>query len=393
MENQPKKSPSESWNEFENIAKNTIISAESSINQLNHLVKVGRDIKEYCEKGATFELFAEGTILLADNTVKQMKMVMKEGKDLFITQGNCAEGAGDTKNQDGNYYQADFFGEIAAGYRTEKDGLSNCNNLTQEDDAMAFDFSMLGSNNEKELDSLFGHDGTSQEDYTAKLDPSFDRFVGKQTCCNIIFNQEVSWRKHIANRHTPVSCNICHTTFSRKTKLYIHISAKHKGESYLYQCDYCEFESINLNELTSHKKKDHMANDLPKVFNEKQSILICLTCGKKYDSKSESNMNSYKRHLRTHLPKVLPQTKVVLSCERCGKSYDNNGSYRRHLKTHLQKTTSEVFTCNVCGKSYNNSRSQRRHLHTHMTDIGKKSGCNENVGFVPSFVLKYSLVD
>ena len=250
--------------------------------------------------------------------------------------------------------------------------------------------SMVMKTNEKELDSFVGHDGASKEDYTARLHPSFDRFGGKQICCNIIFNQEVSWRKHIANRHTPVLCNLCHTKFSRKTKLYVHISAKHKGESYLYQCDYCEFESINLNELTSHKKKDHMANDLPTVFNEKQTILICQTCGKKYDSKSESNMNSYKRHLKTHSPKVLPQIKIVLSCETCGKSYDNNGSYRRHLKTHLPKTTSEIFTCNVCGQSYNNSRSHRRHLHTHVKDIGKKSGCNENV---PSFVLKYSLVD
>ena len=81
-------------------------------------------------------------------------------------------------------------------------------------------------------------------------------YVGKSSERVKLHVQSVHEGKKV-KRSASSSCEICAYTCSGKSKLALHMSAKHGVDSQIFYCDQCEFKSKYITSVNNHKKFKH----------------------------------------------------------------------------------------------------------------------------------------
>ena len=145
----------------------------------------------------------------------------------------------------------------------------------------------------------------------------------------------------------PHTCDICGTSFSRPSSLYVH-KKTHNEE--IFSCDICG-KTLKTSQTLALHKLTHA--DI--TFN-------CTMCQKTFSSKP-----GLKRHIKTH-------TGIGLyHCELCEKSFDLKDKLTRHERTH---SGVKPFYCEACNMSFYSKGELTKHkkLSIRHADNMKKMG-------------------
>jgi KRAB domain-containing zinc finger protein len=144
------------------------------------------------------------------------------------------------------------------------------------------------------------------------------------------------------------SCQQCHKTFEKKSKLDSHTKV-HSGEN-PFSCKLCGKSYAHRGNLALHCRYVH-----PEVVDpNKTKRHSCSQCGKSFVQKSDLD-----RHMRIHTGEK------PFSCTLCCKSFTRSSLLRQHMRVH---TGEKPYGCKVCGKSFK----QNAHLAVHHKGIHAK---------------------
>nr|CAD7610345.1 unnamed protein product [Timema genevievae] len=176
---------------------------------------------------------------------------------------------------------------------------------------------------------------------------------------------------------TAFSCEVCHTTFTDTLALAGHKMAAHSGSK--FQCNFCELEFNNNNQLEEHEKihksrtlecpicgKTVGARGFKFHLNQHKNtnLFVCVTCVKVFPNESElKSHTSAHSHEKQHL------------CETCGKSFKIKTAMMEHLRVHLNDEDKEKFECDTCHTLYSSKNILKRHMILHDKAKEKKYAC------------------
>ncbi|CAG2055409.1 unnamed protein product [Timema podura] len=176
---------------------------------------------------------------------------------------------------------------------------------------------------------------------------------------------------------TAFSCEVCHTTFTDTLALAGHKMAAHSGSK--FQCNFCELEFNNNNQLEEHEKihksrtvecpicgKTVGARGFKFHLNQHKNtnLFVCVTCVKVFPNENElKSHTSAHSHEKQHL------------CETCGKSFKIKTAMMEHLRVHLNDEDKEKFECDTCHTLYSSKNILKRHMILHDKAKEKKYAC------------------
>lgn len=138
----------------------------------------------------------------------------------------------------------------------------------------------------------------------------------------------------------PISCDICHKTFSATA-------------------------TLNLHEEIFHGKKK-------KIVLKNEAI------------KNEYKENDYKI-LSSYEKRNFLKEEYLIKCKECLKSFPSNGEFKKHMQSHKSERCSNFFPCNQCPKAFSNEIGLEKHLGTHTGEKCKTPfKCNQCLKVFPS---------
>ncbi|KAI4494764.1 hypothetical protein M0804_000965 [Polistes exclamans] len=142
----------------------------------------------------------------------------------------------------------------------------------------------------------------------------------------------------------PYSCEICHFTFDRKSKLTSHMF-KHSN-SRPHKCRICSKGFKTGAYLSRHME----------IHDEPAQLHACTLCDFKARTKPYLKIHYIRKHTEDY----------NYSCEQCGKMFKVQSDYTTHMKDH----DTESCVCDICGSSYPSKSSLYFHKHyKHKTKI------------------------
>ena len=232
------------------------------------------------------------------------------------------------------------------------------------------------------------------------------------TCdkCEIAFEAEGEFRKHIVEHSENYTCHVCTKDFTRED-LVRHLCecegavmeelggllkcpacekefrdpsefAEHAcdGHMFTYTCNKCGLQYLFRQGYEVHTKQCNGAQENAKLkcpicdlkfstqqaltshtFEHRESGFECGDCGKTFTRRDYSNFHTCRRSdgscvrikLKSGEHMVLPQ----LVCHLCGKSFVNTTNLNRHILTHGQKS----IPCDLCGKMFTHMYAMKDH--------------------------------
>ena len=169
----------------------------------------------------------------------------------------------------------------------------------------------------------------NKEFFTHLWNISADAYYNCQECGKE-FSDVKNKQQHIRFVHKgylipDIKCKQCEFTTKYQKSMNSHIHIKHKTNYIYYECDKCNYKSVQKKNLTEHKKIVHEKNS--------QTQFQCDKCN--YKSIQESN---FKRHKKT----------VHFQCDKCKYETDNKSKLISHEKTVHDKQSRSLFQCEQC---------------------------------------------
>lgn len=191
--------------------------------------------------------------------------------------------------------------------------------------------------------------------------------------CKRSFYALVAFKRHMLKIHAldqPFDCDKCEQRFDYESDLDVHaqecvgpVRARIKSEennAQRFGCAHCDAHFDERNEIVKHMET-HTAN--ADKANEKETILYCETCGKKFTKATQ-----YERHILIH-SKNKP-----FECEVCHNRFLDKKTYRKHLARHDK---SRLFPCTKCDRKFVHRCDLRIHLLIHDGQTPFKCGTCE----------------
>ena len=200
--------------------------------------------------------------------------------------------------------------------------------------------------------------------------------------CNKSFSQSNSLKSHVkihTNQKEVIPCELCDSTFGRKTDLTIHVGKlhsntgphfcqcglqlpdryslkihkrTHRGEKFL-ACSQCSYTTSVKKHLDSH----YLVHTGLKPFHCPVS-----DCGQSF---RQASLLSRHRRLH-HDPGYVPPVPGVRpwACSRCEKTFRREGNLVRHLQTHgVQRQLNR--NCDLCHEGFTSTYLLKKHWRTH----------------------------
>ena len=183
-----------------------------------------------------------------------------------------------------------------------------------------------------------------EENTNARSDVSNPSIEKEKKKCSICGKQLApsSVRRHMKDKHGGSSkFTICGKKYQTTTALENHQNKAHEVKIISYfECDFCEYKSMNKYYMTDHLKRQHAGDGsnsfvCSKCFTRKQNEHLlkkhmqehkesnCVVCGKKFNS-----TKNLKRHGQVH---------TIKRCQECGKNFNSKKDLRVHQKEHKKK--------------------------------------------------------
>ena len=131
-------------------------------------------------------------------------------------------------------------------------------------------------------------------------------------------------------------------------------------------CNACEFETKICGDMEEHRKNGYVHNTEEPEIELRESIVICGTCAKGFQSETEIERHFQNDHT----------TVEVLGCEICKATFNNAFDLRRHTKSdhgYISRITGEICPfCKLLSKDLDTLRMHIENKHT------RKPGVIEN---------------
>ena len=180
--------------------------------------------------------------------------------------------------------------------------------------------------------------------------------VVKKKACNIC--QKIlapsSYSRHVKDKHAGTQeCVVCKKSFRTDSALENHQMKAHAPKVISYfECDFCDYKSMNRYYMTDHKRNQHAGNG--------SNSFVCNIC--------------YTRKQNEHLLKKHMQQHVRSPCIICTKVFNSTKNLIRHTKIH------EIQRCDECGKNFNAKKYLRVHKQEHKKrKKTERNGQEENI--------------
>ncbi len=179
--------------------------------------------------------------------------------------------------------------------------------------------------------------------------------IVKCTVCEKECHGERKLKEHMVCHSTekPYTCDVCGTSFARKSSFYIHKKG-HSEEQ--YSCDICG-KAFNLPQYLVLHKRTH--TDI--TYN-------CSMCEKTFASKS-----GLRKHVKSHTGLGL------YHCELCEKTFNAKYMLTRHERTH---SGVKPFYCEACNMSFYSKDELVKHKKLskgHADNVKKMGGSTDGV--------------
>lgn len=141
-------------------------------------------------------------------------------------------------------------------------------------------------------------------------------------------------------------CENCDKVCATKSLLREH--AKSHFESYVYQCEICEFKSPSPSGIQHHKKYRH----------SEERPFKCQFCDARFKSKSD---------LRKHID--IHSSETPFKCALCSFECRCCHTLNRHTKI-VHENSKQIYECHICDRKFTRGNNLSRHLtKTHKLDI------------------------
>ena len=198
--------------------------------------------------------------------------------------------------------------------------------------------------------------GGSTVNVTNQTEDQMKPQVVKKKACNIC--QKIlapsSYSRHVKDKHAGTQeCVVCKKSFRTDSALENHQMKAHAPKVISYfECDFCDYKSMNRYYMTDHKRKQHAGNG--------SNSFVCNIC--------------YTRKQNEHLLKKHMQQHVRSPCIICTKVFNSTKNLIRHTKIH------EIQRCDECGKNFNAKKDLRVHKKGHKKrKKTERNGLEENI--------------
>ena len=182
--------------------------------------------------------------------------------------------------------------------------------------------------------------GGSTVKVTNVTDDQMEPQVEKKECkiCHKLLAPS-SYSRHVKDKHAGTQeCVVCKKSYRTDSALENHQNKAHAPKVISYfECDYCDYKSMNPYYMTDHKRRQHAGHG--------SNSFVCNIC--------------YARKQNEHLLKKHMQQHVKSSCIICSKVFNSTKNLIRHRKVH------EVKRCDECGKNFNAKKELRFHKQEH----------------------------
>jgi len=231
-----------------------------------------------------------------------------------------------------------------------------------------------------------------------KLQEHQSAFHGQKTyvceICQKLYGSKLSLAKHL-KVHSPYKCDKCKVSFSKNSKLMLHIEYVHEKKS-PFKCNVCNKLYASLPMLKKHQVMHSNVSFVCKLcnfsFRRKEYLFRharihldtkafkCDTCQKTFHRLEHLNKHqtthtgekikcdvcdkmlasySHPEHMRIHKKQSIRN----YHCSICEKAFWNPAQLRNHMLVH---TNIRKFCCNVCSKKFK----LQSHIITHMRSHG-----------------------
>lgn len=341
-------------NEVITEIKTVIVSAEQTINALQHKVE-----SMYCC------LYCPKKFRLAHAALEHVKKTHnKEIKEKQILENKEKEKRHVEENKD-NPYTCDVCNEKFISWQImishqgrlhskkikDKDKPKSCEICKEEFISWR---SMVNHIAQKHRD---GQQVKAKPNSDVQKQPKKKRKSIPTTHCSICNMAFVTWRSmlnHRSKKHKETidedrykncivfSCSICNKTFRERSNFKKHKETHAKLHS--FSCDICNKTYRLKNSLMTHM-----------LSHTKQKDFVCDICGKSYYTVSKLNL-----HRQIH-------ENLKFTCQKCEKVFYTRNNFSKHQKTHLDKPR---LKCTVCYNTFKSRVSLRVHMLLH---TGKKN--------------------
>ena len=198
-----------------------------------------------------------------------------------------------------------------------------------------------------------------------------------EICKDVVSNQRqlIVHRNRFHSNTTPLTCDLCNSSFTLQSLYEEHINSKHNTSKVVQQppdfsCDKCEFVSKRKGALTRHNNEAHNAKKILfecpectyssnrkenlkvhiKNVHRKSKNFVCLLCTAVYQDKLQLDQHLISSHSKGSRYK----------CIFCEFATSQKNALNQHIKvSHDAKST---FTCDQCNLSYKRKDSLSKHI-------------------------------
>ena len=152
---------------------------------------------------------------------------------------------------------------------------------------------------------------------------------------------------HTRGRTRDFQCVLCHSNFSSKYGLQVHIQRHVKEEQ--HKCSHCNYTVCNVGSLRCHIRNVH----------QRLRIFTCSFPGCNY---STTHTSGFHRHIKRHDPDELVRRPVACNYPGCDYRTITRSSLKADTSSRHDSARKMEFACRLCTKAFHWKKSLMRHV-------------------------------